>query len=176
MLSAPGSEGQMDEGNRPITSEQAQRREETEEERLDRNLDELLQGLRVALPGIQVLFAFLLVVPFQQGWTTVTEFEKVVYYVTLLLTAAACICLIAPTARHRMRFRELDKAWVVSTSNRLAIAGLALMGAAICGVLLLVSSVVYDSAVAGLVPAAFAVLIVWLWFGAPLLRERRGGD
>ena len=103
----------MTEQGREITSEQASRREETEEERLDRNLDELLQELRVALPGIQVLFAFLLVVPFQQGWAEVTDFEQTVYYVTLLLTASASVCLIAPTARHRMRFRELDKEWVV---------------------------------------------------------------
>jgi hypothetical protein len=159
-----------------ITSEQARRREESEEERLDRNLDELLQGLRVALPGIQVLFAFLLVVPFQQGWVKVTEFEQTVYYVTLVLTAAASVCLIAPTARHRMRFRELDKEWIVNSSNRLAITGLALMGAAISGALLLVSSVVYDSAVVGIVPAALAALILWVWFGAPLVRELRDDD
>ena len=99
----------------PTKSEQAERRNESEEERLDRNLIELLQGLRVASLGVQVLFAFLLVVPFQQGWDGVTEFEKTVYYVTLLLTAAACICLIAPIARHRIRFRELDKEWIVDT-------------------------------------------------------------
>jgi hypothetical protein len=165
----------MDEG-RQVTSEQATRRHETEEERLDRNLDELLQGLRVALPGIQVLFAFLLVVPFQQGWTTVTEFERTVYYVTLILTAAACVCLIAPTARHRMRFRELDKEWIVRSSNALAIAGLAFMGAAICGVLLLISHVIYDGAVIGIVPAVFGALIAWIWFGAPLMRELRDDD
>jgi hypothetical protein len=165
----------MDEG-REVTSEQATRRHETEEERLDRNLDELLQGLRVALPGIQVLFAFLLVVPFQQGWTTVTEFERTVYYVTLILTAAACVCLIAPTARHRMRFRELDKEWIVRSSNALAIAGLAFMGAAICGVLLLISHVIYDGAVIGIVPAVFGALIAWIWFGAPLMRELRDDD
>jgi hypothetical protein len=163
---------------REVTSEQAARRHESEEERLDRNLDELLQGLRVALPGIQVLLAFLLVVPFQQGWVKVTDFEKTVYYATLLLTASACICLISPTARHRMRFRELDKEWIVRSSNRLAIAGLAFMGAAISGVLLLVSSVVYDNtALIGVVPAVFGALIFWFWFGAPLVRElRHEGD
>lgn len=158
---------------REITSEQAGRRDESEEERLDRNLDELLQGLRVALPGIQVLFAFLLVVPFQQGWETVTEFEKTVYYVTLVLTTSASVCLIAPTARHRVRFRDLDKEWIVQSSSRLAIVGLALMGAAICGALLLISSVVYDGALVGIVPAAIGAGIFWLWFGAPLLRDLR---
>jgi hypothetical protein len=158
---------------REITHDQAGRRDESEQERLDRNLDEMLQGLRVALPGVQVLFAFLLVVPFQQGWTGVTEFEKTVYYVTLLLTAAACVCLIAPTARHRIRFRDRDKEWIVKSSNRLAIAGLALLGGAISGALLLISSVVYDSAVIGIAPAAIGAGILWLWFGAPLLRDAR---
>jgi hypothetical protein len=166
----------MEGERRQVTSEQAARRHESEEERLDRNLDELLQGLRVALPGIQVLFAFLLVVPFQQGWVKVTDFEKTVYFVTLLLTAAACICLISPTARHRMRFRELDKEWIVRSSNRLAIIGLAFMGAAICGALLLISSVVYDSAVVGIVPAIFGALVFWFWFGAPLARDVRRDD
>jgi peptidoglycan/LPS O-acetylase OafA/YrhL len=166
----------MGEEPRNVTSEQAERRHESEEERLDRNLNELLQGLRVALPGLQVLFAFLLVVPFQNGWDDVTEFEQTVYYATLILTAGACICLIAPMARHRMRFRELDKEWIVRSSNRLAIVGIALMGAAICGALLLVSHVVYDGAVVAIVPAAVAALILWTWFGAPLLRELRDHD
>lgn len=162
--------------SRQATSEQARRRHESEEERLDRNLDEMLQGLRVALPGVQVLFAFLLVVPFQQGWTGVTDFETMVYYVTLLLTAAACVCLIAPTARHRIRFRDRDKEWIVESSNRLAIAGLALLGAAICGALLLISSVVYDSAVIAIAPAVIGAGILWLWFGAPLVRDLRDRD
>lgn len=160
----------------PTQSPQAERRGETEEERLDRNLDELLQGLRVALPGIQVLFAFLLVVPFQQGWEGVTSFEKGVYYVTLLLTAGACVCLIAPTARHRIRFRNLDKEWIVRTSNRLAIAGLAMMGAAICGALVLVSHVVYNGAIVGVAPALVGVAILWFWFGAPKVRDLRDRD
>lgn len=156
-----------------VISEHARRRGESEEQRLDRNLMELLQELRVALPGIQVLFAFLLVVPFQRGWTQVTGFEETVYYVTLVLTAASSVCLIAPTARHRMRFRELDKAWIVTTSNRLAIVGLAFLGASICGVLLLISLVVYDSTVAAIATAFFALVIGWFWFVAPVLRDAR---
>jgi hypothetical protein len=159
-----------------VTSEHAQRRGESEEQRLDRNLMELLQELRVAIPGIQVLFAFLLVVPFQQGWPQVTDFQRTVYYVTLLLTAASSVCLIAPTARHRMRFRELDKGWIVSTSNRLAIAGLLFLAGAICGVLMLITLVVYDSALTAVVVAVMAAGIGWLWFAAPFVRDLRGGD
>ena len=154
-------------------SEQAKRRDETEEERLDRNLIELVQELRVVIPGIQFLFAFLLVVPFQQGWTTVTSFEETVYYVTLLLTVASSICLMAPTARHRIRFHELDKDWIVRSANRLAVVGLALLAGAICGVVALVTHVVYDGTLAAIVTAVIAVLIGWIWFAAPLVRELR---
>ncbi len=154
-------------------------RDETESERLDRNLLELLQELRVAIPGIQVLFAFLLVVPFQQGWPDVSDFERTVYYVTLLLTAGSSVCLMAPTARHRMRFRDLDKPWIVATSNRLAIAGLALEAGAICGVLMMITHFVYDSTLTAIVVAAFGALFAWLWFVAPVARsvaERASGD
>ncbi len=78
----------------------------------------------------------------------VSDFQQTIYYVTLLLTASACVCLIAPTARQRIRFRHLDKEWIVRSSNRLAIAGMALMGAAICGALILIGSVVYGGAAA----------------------------
>jgi polyferredoxin len=152
-------------------SEGARRRDETEEERLDRNLMELLQELRVALPGIQVLFAFLLVVPFQQGWVDVTEFEKVVYYVTLLFTTAASICLIAPTARHRIRFRDLDKEWIVQTANRLTLAGLAFLALAIGSALLLIAHVVFGNAVAAVTTVVVTGAIAWIWFLAPLRRE-----
>jgi VIT1/CCC1 family predicted Fe2+/Mn2+ transporter len=163
-LSDPDTQGRGREGG---TSEHAERRGESEEERLDRNLMELLQELRVA---------FLLVVPFQQGWAQVSDFETTVYYVTLLLTAFSSLCLIAPTARHRMRFRELDKRWVVETSNRLAIAGLVLLAGAICGVLMLITHFVYDSTLTAIVVVAFAVFFAWFWFLAPIVRELREGD
>ena len=133
---------------------------------------ELLQELRVAIPGIQVLFAFLLVVPFQRGWDEVSSFERTVYYLTLLLTAASSVCLIAPTARHRMRFRVLDKQWIVTTANRLAIAGLALLAAAVCGVLMLITSFLYDGTLTAIVVGAFALALAGFWFAAPIARAR----
>ncbi len=157
------------------SSKQADRRDESEEERLDRNLMELLQELRVAIPGVQFLFAFLLVVPFQQGWVEVTSFEKRVYYVTLLLTAAAGICLMAPVARHRIRFRELDKEWIVETSHKYAIAGTVFLGLAIAGVILMISHVVYDAPTAAVATTAVAIAIGWTWFAAPLVRDLRDG-
>jgi hypothetical protein len=166
----------MSEQGSGAKSEQAARRGESEEERLDRNLMELLQELRVASIGVQFLFAFLLVVPFQQGFLEVTDFEKRVYYVTLLLTAAAGVCLMAPVARHRLRFRDQDKQWIVASSHKYAIAGMALLALAISGVILLISHYVYDDATAAVATAATLLAISWVWFGAPLVRELRDRD
>src|SRR3978361_1600465 len=93
-------------------------RRESDKERLDRNLNELLGELRVALPGVQVLFAFLLAVPFNQGFAKVTEFEKSMYFVTLISTAIAAALLIAPSSLHRLMFRRDDKRYIVFTANR----------------------------------------------------------
>src|SRR5918996_1213051 len=103
---------------------------EDRKERLDRELIELLNELRVAIPGVQVLFAFLLTVPFTQRFGDVSEFQKTVYFVTLLCAAAASAFLIAPSAYHRLRFRQRDKHQMVVTSNRLAIVGLAFLALA----------------------------------------------
>ncbi len=157
-------------------SAQAEERNETEAERLDRNLIELLQELRVASIGVQFLFAFLLVVPFQQGWADVTEFEKRVYYVDLLLTAVAGICLMAPVARHRLRFRDMDKEWIVKSSHKYSIAGLVCLALAIGGTILLISHVVFSAALAAVATAAILLAIAWIWFGAPLLRALSGRD
>jgi hypothetical protein len=134
---------------------------------------ELLQELRVAIPGIQFLFAFLLVVPFQQGWGTVSEFEKTVYYITLLATAASSVLLMAPTARHRLRFRELDKEWIVESSNRLTIVGLFFLGLAIVGVILLISNVVYGTTEAALATTGVLLGVAWFWWLAPVVRSIR---
>src|ERR1700710_3169055 len=99
-------------------------RREPEAERLDRNLSELLQELRVALPGVQVLFAFLLAVPFQQHFSSISEFDKKAYFATLLLTAISAALLIAPSAYHRLTFRYQQKHRLGFVSNRLAIARL----------------------------------------------------
>jgi Family of unknown function (DUF6328) len=148
-------------------------RKETEKERLDRNLNELFAGLRVALPGVQVLFAFLLVLPFQSGFPDVTEFQEKVYFGTLLCTSIASIMLIAPTSRHRLRFRQDDKAYVVFTANRLTIAGLAFLGLAIDGVILLVSDFLFNVLTTILATALVAVTLLWAWFASPLLRRLR---
>jgi hypothetical protein len=156
-------------------SEQAEARGETEAERLDRNLMELLQELRVASIGVQFLFAFLLVVPFQQGWADVTHFEQRVYYIDLLLTAMAGVCFMAPVARHRIRFRDQDKEWLVQSSHKYAIAGLICLALAIGGVIMLISHVVFSPALSAVATTLVLASIGWIWFGAPLVRDLRDG-
>jgi hypothetical protein len=146
-------------------------RSETELERLDRNLNELFMGLRVALPGVQVLFAFLLVLPFQSGFPDVTAFQEKVYFATLLCTALASLMLIAPSARHRIRFRKDDKAYVVFSASRLTIAGLAFLGLGMIGAILLVSDYLFGAATATIATVLVAIALLWLWFGSPLARD-----
>ena len=117
--------------------------DETEDERLDRNLCELLQELRVALPGVQVLFAFLLAVPFQQHFTAITPFEKKVYFATLLCTAVSAALLIAPSAYHRLTFRYQQKEHLVVLANRFAIAGLGFLALAMTGAMMLITDVLF---------------------------------
>src|SRR5215204_1020535 len=148
----------------------AEAREETEKERLDRNLAELLQELRVALPGVQVLFAFLLVVPFNQRFADITSFQQTVYFVTLLCATAACACLIAPTAHHRLEFRGRDKKRIVFGGNRLAIAGLTLLATAMTGAITLVTDFLYSSTTTAIAAGLVALLFALLWYAIPIRR------
>lgn len=147
-------------------------RDESESERVDRNLQEMLGELRVALPGVQVLFAFLLVVPFNQRFAGVSDFQKTLYLVTLLFTTASTICLIAPTVHHRIEFRQQHKEEVVQVGNRIVVAGLLLLAIAMTGAVLFVTDVLYGTtttvAAAGGVALGFALL----WYAIPLRRLR----
>lgn len=145
-------------------------RGETEKERLDRNLQELLGELRVALPGVQVLFAFLLVVPFQQNFSDITSFQRTTYFVTLLLATAASACLIAPTAHHRIEFRAKDKERIVFAATRLSIAGLALLAAAMTGAVMLITDLLYEESTVAIVAAGVGLTFIVLWFAWPVKR------
>ncbi len=147
--------------------------EETEKERLDRNLMELLGELRIALPGVQVLFAFLLAVPFQQGFRRVTTFQRDVYFATLCCALVASACLIAPTAFHRVTFRLHQKRALLAISNRLAILGIAALALAMTGVMLLISDVLFGTAAAVVVTVLAASLLGMLWGVLPLRHRRR---
>jgi hypothetical protein len=145
-------------------------REESEKERLDRNLEQLLGELRVALPGVQVLFAFLLVVPFNQRFADITSFQRTVYFVTLLCATAACACLIAPTAHHRIEFRAQDKERIVMGGNRLALVGLALLATAMTGAITLVTDFLYSSTTTAIAAGVVALLFFVLWAVIPIRR------
>jgi hypothetical protein len=147
-------------------------REETDEERADRNLQELLGELRVALPGVQVLFAFLLVVPFNQRFADVTPFQEKVYFVTLLCSAAASAFLIAPSVHHRVEFRRQDKEHIVVVGNRLATVGLAFLAIAMTGVILLVTDVLFHTAMTVIAAVVVGAAFALLWFVLPLRRLR----
>ena len=164
-------------------------RHETELERYDRNLNELLGELRVALPGVQVLFAFLLVAPFNQRFGTVSSFERALYLCALLLTLLASILLIAPTMIHRLHFQLGAKAYIVHTANRLTIAGLAVFAVAMTAAVLLVTHYLFGPATAIVTTAVVVGGFALTWFVLPmrsrhacLLRDRqrdqpdRGGD
>ena len=143
-------------------------------EDLDRELIELLNELRVALPGVQVLFAFLLAVPFTTGWTHITELQRDVFFVAFLATAAASILLIAPSAYHRLRWRERDKEQMLETSNRLAIAGTIFLALGMTAAVLLISDILFKAWWAALTTGLIAGAFAWFWYGLPL--SRRAGD
>jgi hypothetical protein len=148
-------------------------RDETPDEQLDRNTIELLNELRVAGTGIQVMFAFLLVVPFNAGWAKTSSFERTVYFVTLALVALSTFLLIAPPVHHRLLFRHHEKAYLIVVAHRLAIAGLVLLALGFTGIMVLLSDYVIGG-VAPIVAGALTLAITGgLWFGLPLLRRSR---
>lgn len=162
-----------DPGERPERSDRAEhgdpgeRRRETPMERLDRNLEELTGELRVVVTGVQVLFAFLLIVPFDSGFAHVGDFEQAVYLVTLVLAALAAVCTIAPSAQHRFLFRHDDKRYLVFTSNATVIVGLAFLALAMCGCLLLTTTKLFGVAAGAITAALGTIPFLLLWFAIP---------
>jgi O-antigen/teichoic acid export membrane protein len=158
----------------PQTDERdAQGTRETRQERINRELMELLNELRVALPGVQFLFAFLLIVPFQQTVDRITEFQRDVHYVALLSAAVATALLIAPAAQHRVLFRQHDKENLLRRSNRSAAAGLVVLALAISSAILLVVDVLFSRTQAWVTAGVVAALLMWWWLFAPLWQRSR---
>jgi hypothetical protein len=144
---------------------------ETDKERLDRELIELLNELRVALPGVQVLFAFLLIVPFSQRFPQITAVQRDVYFAAVICTTISAILLIAPTSMHRIQWRQRDKERLLATSNQLAIAGTAFLALGMTGVLFLITDILFESRWAAAVCAVAGALFAGLWFVLPLIRR-----
>ncbi len=147
-------------------------RDETTAERYDRQLGELLQELRIALPGVQVLFAFLLTVPFSARFDDTTEVQRGVYFATLLGTAVATAFLMAPTALHRLRFSQGDKDDIVRVAHVLTLCGLAALALSMVAAVLLVTDVLFALGTALVVAGAVLVLLAALWLALPLWRRR----
>jgi Family of unknown function (DUF6328) len=146
-------------------------RMESEEERIDRNLSELLGELRVALPGVQVLFAFLLIVPFNPRFSSATSFQEALYFIALLLSAAASAFLIAPSVQHRILFRQQDKEYLVVTANRLVLIGLGFLALAMIAAVVLVTDVVFGTTTTTVVGIGGGVMFAVLWYALPLKRR-----
>ena len=147
-----------------------------EEKDLDRELIELLNELRVALPGVQVLFAFLLAVPFTQRFPQVTSLQKDAFFLAVICTAISTVLLIAPSSYHRIQWRQRDKERMLETSNRLAIAGTFFLAVAMTAVVFLITDLIFGNATTAIATAAIALLFAWFWYGLPIMRRLRGDN
>jgi hypothetical protein len=146
-----------------------------ERDRTQRQLAELLQELRVALPGVQFLFAFLLTVPFAARFEDVNSFQKTMYFVALLTTAAAAVFMIAPTATHRLRFHQRDREFIIETANTYLICALVLLAVGIVAALMCLTDFLYGGLATWIWPGLVAIVLLSLWFVRPLLRGRSSG-
>jgi uncharacterized membrane protein YhaH (DUF805 family) len=145
--------------------------EETHEERVNRELIELLNELRVALPGVQVLFAFLLAVPFSQRFAETTDLQRDTFMVALLSTLAGSVFLIAPSAYHRIRFRDRDKEALLQISNVFAIVGMIFLAVGMTSVVFLVTDIIFKATVTTVLTSLTAALFAAVWFVLPLVRK-----
>ncbi len=157
----------------PVKGRGGSGRTETPLERWDRNFGELLQELRVAQTGVQVLFAFLLTLPFTNRFERVTGVDRYTYIGTVVAAAVATALLIAPVSYHRLVFRQGRKPQVVQVASRLAVLGLICLLVAMLGAVFLVVDVVVHSTIAGIIVGGLAVLYVFLWYVLPFLGRDR---
>ena len=147
--------------------------DESTSERIDRELIELLNELRVALPGVQVLFAFLLTVPFAQGFVSTTTFQRNLFFAILSCTAISAAFLIAPSAWHRIQFRQEDKEHLLLTSNRFAIVGLTFLALAMIGAVMLIADYVFSPTLTVVAALVSVALLGTLWAILPIMRRTR---
>jgi amino acid transporter len=147
-----------------------------EDSRRDRELIELLNELRVVLPGIQVLFAFLLTVPFSNRFVHLDRSQRTAFFVAFLAATVASALLIAPSAFHRLRFRAHDKEAMLRYSNRMAIAGLGFLAVSMTAVVYVVTDLLYDTGPALLTTALVGIVLLGLWYALPLMRQLRDHD
>ena len=160
------------------SSDRAGDDDEQPEERQNRELIELLNELRVALPGVQVLFAFLLTVPFSDRFHTLSDVQRGIYFGTFVGTTIATGVLMAPTAYHRIRFRQGDKERMLRTSNRFAIVGIAFLALSVTSAVVLTTDLMFGLGTAAVVGLCVLLFLVWVWFAIPIsrrVRDEEGG-
>jgi hypothetical protein len=150
------------------------REHESDREREIRYMNELLQELRVILPGVQVLFAFLLIVVFSEGFSEVSPLQRDVYFAALVFTALSTACLIAPTTQHRILWRQGARSERLKIANRLTIIGTAFLAAGMGCTIFLITSFIYGTAWAVGVSVALVAVFVGLWFLLPFYRRQLG--
>ena len=146
--------------------------EQEREGALDQEWSELLEEARLLLPGGEVLFAFLLTVPFSSRFGELVTANKVIYFAAFMASATATLLLLAPSVHHRLRWRQHDKEWQLRVANRLVILGAVLFSVAVASVVYLVTRLLYQDRLAALATCALVGLIAWVWFGMPLLLRR----
>lgn len=146
---------------------------ESDKERVDRELREMLEEIRVALPGLQLLLGFLLILPFSAGFSDLDTAQHDVYLTCFVITAAASALLVAPTAAHRLGFRKVDKLALLLRTNRQIVAALVLIAVSLSLAAYLVASVVLDSGTAAVIAAGVALWFALWWFVVPKLARRR---
>ena len=150
--------------------------DESAKERVDRELIELLNEVRVALPGVQVLFAFLLILPFQQGWSQIDDIERALYFAALVASAVATAVLITPSIYHRLNFRRRNKERMLLDSNRLVIIGTSFVAVGVACAIFLIADVAYGREAATVATVLTLGLYAALWWGLPLWRRREPDD
>jgi len=143
-------------------------------EELDRELVELLNEVRVGIPGVAVLFAFLLSLPFTVRFETLSWVQEAAYLTAFFATTVAIVLLMTPSIYHRVRWRQHDKDALLRRSNALALVGFACLGIALVSCVLLVSELVLPSPLGAVLAVAVAVLVAGLWYGMPVSRRVRG--
>ena len=155
-------------GTKSMAQQAEERTREDHQERTARELIELLQELRIVLPGVQVLFAFLLTVPFSQGFSNLDAVQRDVFFATLLCTAIATALLIAPTAHHRLLFRQGVREQRLKMGNLLAIVGLAVLVPAMVGVMFVITDLIFGMTAALIVTVVMTLIFLFLWFLLPI--------
>lgn len=159
-----------------VQEDRAAREEESEHQRLTRNVNELLQELRVAQSGVQFLFGFLLAVAFTEPYARATTFQHVVHLIAVLFATAAVALLSAPAAWHRILFRQGERPKIIEVANRLAIWGMSCLAVAMTFTVLLLTDEIIGTWGAIVISVLAAALFGVLWFLLPLLRRLNGGD